>query len=144
MTDKCTVDLETIQPGQQVAWLDHGHYEGTRVTLGTVARLTPTQIVVDVPGARLPYRFHRTDGKLLKSYGVYLKNPLDGDVVNARAARRARQVIGDLERGVRGRKIRDAIDAVAFLDAIQDVVDTARNEVRTMLTRLDATTTETP
>ena len=135
--EKATVDLAALAAGARVAWIESAGWSGSTAIMATVERLTRTQIIVQADRGAT-YRFRRTDGGMIggKSWGPHLQDPLNGRVVNLRAAARARdalRAVAELGKP----KILDAAAALGMLDAAWREITDATKEIATLLEDLD-------
>ena len=136
--DKATVDLATLAKGDRVAWLESGGWGVTTVNMATVQRLTRTQFVVDSDGG-VTYRFKRDTGQMMgtRGWGVHLQDPLNGRIVNVRAAVRAREALRAIE-ALGKPKMPDASTALGVrVQAWKEVKD-ATAEIEALLAEMDA------
>lgn len=137
MADKATVDLANLHTGDRVAWLESDGWNANRAVTATVQRLTRTQFVIDSDAGQT-YRFKRDDGRMIagKRWGVYLQDPLDGQIVNARAAKRAREALREIEALGKG-KVNDAAGALGLLKGAWREIEVATREIEIMLADMD-------
>jgi hypothetical protein len=93
-----TVDLAALSNGDRVAWLENTGYRNVLAVVATVERTTRTQFVVRADDGGL-YRFNRQTGEMIGNgrWGPHLQDPLNGRVVNAVAAQRAREALRAIE-----------------------------------------------
>lgn len=136
--DTATVYLATLAVGDRVAWMEYGNYNGDVPVMATVEKITPTQFVVKADGRRLVYRFKRETGMMIGTRGwTFLQDPLDGRIVNARSAQRARAALRAVEKlGLP--KMPDASTALGVLVQAWKEVDAATKEIETLLADMDA------
>jgi len=136
--EKATVDLAKLAKGDRVAWLESNGWNGTIAIMATVQRLTRTQFVVDSDSGAT-YRFKRDTGQMMgdRRWFTFLQDPLNGRVVNVRAAMRARdalRAIGELGKP----KMMDASAALGVLKGASSEVNDAMTEIEALLAEMDS------
>jgi len=132
-----TVDLAVLSSGDRVAWLEKAGYGDVLAVMATVERTTPTQFVVRTDDRGL-YRFSRKNGEMIGNgrWGPCLQDPLDGQVVNAVAAQRARKALRAIE--ALGRtKVQYATDALGMLRNASLEIYAATQAIEALLGRMD-------
>jgi hypothetical protein len=128
MSTGTTIDLANIAPGDKVAWLDHNRFR-TRATVGTVERLTPTQIVVKTSAGT--YRFTRLDGRMIgATWSTHLRSPNDAAVVQALILDRAHRARHDIGDHLRNSKIRDPHEGIEVLSTVWRMADAAILDIK--------------
>lgn len=131
------LDPTVIEVGDRVAWLSGNHrMHGSGAVMAIVTRLTPTQIVVSTTLRSLAYRFKRDTGQMYGTggWGVFLLDPADPRIVNARVLSVARQAVRDIETMARTATCKDIDTATAALESVRAEANVALDRMARLLT----------